>query len=166
MVEFGFVPGAPLTHLPMSMRIATVPGARRLVTSIPPTRGAIRMILRQLGMGDALRDGRFSQEMLDWFHALLHHTRTMRNDTNSPRELLLRAGAGADALPASVLSRVRCSVLFAWGDRDPFGGADVARSFVSRIPGAELDIWPDTGHAPWMEHPGRAADLVADFLGR
>lgn len=165
MVEFGFVPGAPLAHLPMSMRMATVPGLQRLMTRIPPTRGAIRMILRQLGMGDALHDGRLSPEMFDWFHALLCHTPTMRNDTNGPRELLRGPGKGAEALPASVLSEVRCPVLFAWGDRDPLGGPDVARAFVSRIPGAELDIWSDTGHAPWVEHPGRAADVVADFLG-
>jgi pimeloyl-ACP methyl ester carboxylesterase len=165
MVEFGFVPGAPLMHLPMSMRMATVPGLRRLVTSLPPTRGAVRMILRQLGMGAALKDGRISPEMVDWFLALLRQTRTMRNDSNLPRELIQKAGASVEVLPASLLGQVRCPVLFVWGESDPIGGADVARSFVPLVPGAELELWPDTGHAPWMEHPRRAAVLVADFLG-
>lgn len=48
MVEFGFVPGAPLTQLPMFMRMAALPGLGRLMTSIPPTRGTIRMILRRV----------------------------------------------------------------------------------------------------------------------
>jgi pimeloyl-ACP methyl ester carboxylesterase len=166
MVEFGYVPGAPLAHLPLSMRMATVPGARRLMTSIPPTRRAVLAILRQLGMGDALNDGRVSPEMVDWFQALLRDTPSMRNDSNGPRELLQKAGKGADALPASVLAEVRCPVVFAWGEADPMGGADVARSFVSLLPDAELELWADTGHAPWIEHPTRAAALVSDFLHR
>ena len=164
MVEFGFVPGAPLSHLPMSMRIATLPGVGRLMTSIPPTRSTIRMILRQLGMGPALKDGRISPEMVDWFHALLRFTPTMRNESNLPRALVEKAGTGAGVLPAKLLSEVRCPILFAWGETDPMGGADVARSFVSLVPGAELELWPETGHAPWVEHPERAAALVADFL--
>jgi pimeloyl-ACP methyl ester carboxylesterase len=164
MVEFGFVPGAPLTQLPMSMRMAALPGLGKLMTSIPPTRGTIRMILRRLGMGAALKDGRISPEMFDWFHALLRYTPTMRNDSDLPREFAQKAGTGAEVLPASLLSTVRCPILFAWGETDPMGGADVANSLVSLVPGAELEIWPETGHAPWMEHPERAAALVADFL--
>jgi pimeloyl-ACP methyl ester carboxylesterase len=165
MVEFGFVPGAPLTQLPMSMRMATLPGLGRLMTSIPPTRRTVRMIVRQLGMGAALKDGRISPEMVDWFHALLGQTRTMRNESNLPREFVQKAGTGVEALPASLLAQVRCPTLFAWGETDPMGGADVARSFVPLVPGAELELWADTGHAPWMEHPERAASLVTDFLG-
>lgn len=165
MVEFGYVPGAPLAKLPMSMRMATVPGVQRLVRSIPPTRGAVRAILRQLGMGAALADGRISPEMVDWFHALLRYTSTMRND-DTPRELIQQKGTDSDALPASVLSAVRCPVMFAWGEDDPLGGAEAARSFVPLIPGAEVEFWADTGHAPWIEHPERSAALVAGFLGR
>ena len=164
MVEFGYLPGAPLEHVPLSMRMATLPGARRLMGSVPPTRGAVRAILRQLGMGEAMKDGRISPEMFDWFHALLRDTPTMRNDTDLPRELLQKAGKGTPSLPADLLAAVRCPVLFAWGADDPLGGADVARSFVPLIPGAELELWADTGHAPWMEHPERAAALVSGFL--
>lgn len=164
MVEFGYLPGAPLERLPLAMRMGTVPGARRLMSSIPPTRGAVNAILRQLGMGDALEDGRVSPEMVDWFHALLRDTPTMRDDMYLPRELVRKAGKGADTLPAALLASIRCRVLFVWGDDDPIGGADVAKSFVPSVPGAELELWADTGHAPWMEHPERAAARVADFF--
>lgn len=163
MVEFGYVPGAPLTRLPISMRMATTPALGRIMTSIPPTRGMVRAILRQLGMGPALQDGRISDEMVEWFFALLRDTPSMRNDTKLPRELIR---TGAAALPSSLLDQVRCRVLFAWGESDPIGGADVARSFVPRLPAGVLELWADTGHAPWMEDPARAADLVAGFFGR
>ena len=71
MVEFGYVVGAPMVHVPISMRAATFPGVRRLTASIPPTRGATRAILRQLGLGPAMNDGRVSDELFDWFLSLL-----------------------------------------------------------------------------------------------
>ena len=86
--------------------------------------------------------------MFDWFHALLRHTRTMRNDSNLPHEFVQKSGTGVEALPASLLAEVQCPILFAWGETDPMGGADVARSFVPLVPGAELELWPETGHAP------------------
>ena len=165
LVEFGYVPGAPLDKLPISMRVATLPGLGRLMKSIPPTRGAVRAILRQLGMGDALKDGRISAEMVDWFHGLLRYTPTMRND-KVPRALIQKTGNGAGALPASLLAGVGGPVRFVWGEDDAMGGADVARPFVALLPDAELELWPGVGHAPWMEYPERAAAEVADFLGR
>lgn len=165
MVEFGYVPGAPLARLPLSMRLATLPGARRLMSVIPPTRGAVNAILRQLGMGDALADGRISPEMVDWFHALLRDTPTMRNETSYPAELIRKAGTGPPMLLPELLGSIRCPVWFAWGEDDVFAGADAARAFVSPIPGARLELWAGTGHAPWMEHPDRAAALIAGCFG-
>ncbi len=163
IVEFGFTIGAPMTHIPLSIRIATLPGLQRVMTRIPPTRSAVRAILRQLGHGPALTDGRVTPEFFDWFLALLRHTRSMRNDTNAPRKILQPQGSAA-LLPADVVADVRCPVRFVWGEDDPLGGADVAERFVRRFPAAELELWPAAGHAPWIGHPERAADRVADFL--
>ncbi len=160
LIEFGYVPGAPIQHVPLSMRAATLPGLRRVMMAIPPTRGAVRTILRQLGLGPALADGRVSPEFLDWFVALLRHTPTLRNESRLPAELLAKAGTTAPALPDAVLADVECPVRFVWGEADPFGGADVARDFVARIPGAELELWPDASHAPWVDDPAGAAALI------
>ena len=88
MVEFGFVVGAPIGAVPISMRLATMPGVRRLMTSIPPPRGAVRTILRQLGLGPALADGRITAESFEWFVSLLRDTPTLRNESGLPHELL------------------------------------------------------------------------------
>jgi pimeloyl-ACP methyl ester carboxylesterase len=164
IVEFGFVPGAPMQHVPMSMRVATLPGLGKLMTSIPPTKGAIRMIMRQLGLGPAIADGRVSTEMRDWFLSLLRDTRTMRNETNLPRAILKTGGRNPEMLPVSLVENVRCPVRFVWGGNDPFGGAEVAEPFIAGFPNAELELWPEASHAPWFDDADRAAATVTDFL--
>lgn len=163
IVAFGFTMGAPIQRVPLSMRIATLPGLQAVMTRMPPTRGAVRAILRQLGHGAALADGRITPEFFDWFLALLRHTGSMRNETNAPRAML-RPAASATLLPDAVVAAVTCPVRFEWGADDPIGGADVARSFVRRFADAELDLWDDVGHAPWVDDPERAAAAVASVV--
>jgi pimeloyl-ACP methyl ester carboxylesterase len=164
IVEFGFVVGAPISRVPISMRLATMPGVRRLMTSIPPTRGAVRALLRGLGLGPALADGRITDESFEWFVSLLRDTPTLRNESELPRALL-EAAETSVLLPANVLARVQSPVKFIWGGCDPFGGADVAELLVQQLSDAELEIWPASGHAPWIDDPKGAGARVVDFLG-
>jgi pimeloyl-ACP methyl ester carboxylesterase len=166
MVTFGYTLGAGLTHVPLSMRIATLPGLNRLMTSIPPTKSAVRAIMRQLGHGPAMKDGRITPEMLGWFLALLRYTPSMRNSTNAPRSVLKVGTKGQTVLPVDVLQRVRCPVRLIWGDADPLGGVDVAERFSTQFADAELEMWPDSGHAPWLDNAELAGERVVDFLGR
>lgn len=163
LLEFGYVPGAPLEHVPLSMRMAKIPGVRRAMTAIPPNRFAVRAILRQLGLGPALADGRLAPEFVDWFLALLRDTDTLANEMRLPLQLLA-PGETDRALPAGLLGRISCPVRFVWSDTDPLGGGEAARIFVPRIEGAELDLWPDGSHAPWVDAPERAAAAVTDFF--
>lgn len=163
IVEFAYVPGAPITHVPWSMRLFLVPGMRRAMTAIPPTRGAVTMILRQLGLGPAIREGRITDETIEWFLSLLRDTDTMRNDTNGPRALLSTRHSER-LLPAAVLSAVTCPIRFVWSADDPIGGAAVATGFVPQFARGELELWDHGGHAPWMDQPQRAAKSVAAFL--
>ena len=163
IVEFGFVVGAPIGHVPISMRLATMPGVRRLMTSIPPTRGAVRAILRQLGLGPAWPTVGSPTSRSSGSSSLLRDTPTLRNESRLPPELL-KAAETSVSLPAELLAEVRCPVRFIWGGSDPFGGADVAEPFVRQLPDAELEIWPASGHAPWIDDPELAAARVIDFL--
>ncbi len=166
MVLFGYTVGARLEHFPLSMRLATLPGLRHVMTRLPPTKGAIRAIMRQLGHRAALRDGRITPELLEWFRAVFRHTPSMRNDTNLPRDLLGTGEQRDSLLPPELLARATCPIRFVWGETDPIGGADVAREFVAYLPQAELELWPATGHAPWIDDPELAAARVSDFLAR
>jgi len=62
------------------------------------------------------------------------------------------------------LRTITARTLFIWGDRDPVGSTDVARSATELMPNARLEILP-AGHVPQLGHPERVADILSTFLG-
>ena len=104
---------------------------------------------------------------MGWFLSLLRDTDTMRNELDTvPRLVTLRGFNDETLLPAALLARVACPALFVWGIDDPNGGAGIARTFVGRLPDAELELMPRAGHAPWMDDPEHVAAGIQVCLHR
>ena len=166
MVQLAYCVGAELEHVPTSMRLATMPGLGAIGARVPPTRSMVRSILKQLGLGPALDDGRLDPTAVDWFHSLLRDTPTLRNELAANPDLVhWRRGMNPEIrFDDALLASATTPSLFIWSEGDPIGGAHVARSFVDRIPGARLELLDDTSHAPWITQPERCADLVSEFL--
>lgn len=164
IVQLGWSLGAPTGRLPLLMRLASLPGAGRLMAAMPVNERGVRSMFRQLGLKQALESGRVPQAMIDTYVALLRHTDTMAN------ELAIGGGASLPELVRGlelsdeVLAAVRAPILFVWGGRDPFGGPDVARGFADRIPGAALQLVPGAGHAVWLDDLDLAAAVVEGHL--
>ena len=167
MVLFSYPLGAPMPHAPMVMRLATLPVLAGLTASIPPTERAVRMLLRQIGLRDALASGKFSRVHVDTFLALLRDTDTMRNEVRAgPRVFTVRDGLHPEMLHTpALLAQVAAPTSFLWGREDPMGGEAVARPFVAQLPNAELEMISG-GHAVWIDQPERAAALTTEFLSR
>jgi pimeloyl-ACP methyl ester carboxylesterase len=68
------------------------------------------------------------------------------------------------ALSDDLLGSIRTPTFFLWGENDPFGGPDTAHAVVARIPGAELEMLPGAGHAPWLDDVEHAAKATSRFL--
>jgi 2-hydroxy-6-oxonona-2,4-dienedioate hydrolase len=166
MVQFSWPVGARAARMPSMVRLAALPGVRRLTAGLPASERGVRMIFRQLGHADSLKAGRISPAMVDWFLHLLRDTDTMRNETTLVRGFFTPLGNLNErlVLPDALLAQVRAPTLFVWGERDPLGGVDVARELVSRMPTAELEVRPGVGHAPWLDEPDYAAEAVSQFL--
>ncbi len=166
IVELGWPVGAPIAHVPMVMRISAIRPLGHLMAAIPPTERSVRSMLRQVGLRRAIDTGRFSPEELAWFRALLRDTDTMGNELRSNRYLSLRHGLfGGLTIPDELLSSIRNPLLFLWGEDDPFGGAPIARQLVARIPGSQLEMVADAGHAVWVDELDHTAAAIARFLG-
>jgi pimeloyl-ACP methyl ester carboxylesterase len=61
------------------------------------------------------------------------------------------------------LRRLAVPTLLVWGNHDPVGDVEVARTVASLIPNARLEILP-AGHVPYLGNPDRTAELVSSFV--
>jgi 3-oxoadipate enol-lactonase len=64
------------------------------------------------------------------------------------------------------LGRVRAPTLVLHGGHDAMAPVANARLLADGIPGAELHVVPDAGHAVPLEHPAASAELLIDWVAR
>jgi pimeloyl-ACP methyl ester carboxylesterase len=55
-------------------------------------------------------------------------------------------------------------VLIVWGERDPIIPVAHGRAAHAQMPGSRLEVFPDVGHVPQLEAPGRFAAVLQRFL--
>jgi pimeloyl-ACP methyl ester carboxylesterase len=166
IVEFGWMLGAPTRTVPMMLRMGSIRGAARIAAMMPQTERSIRYTLSSVGLKRALATGRFSQLMVDTYLSLLRDTDTMRNELRDAARGFPLRGGSTIVLSHELLGAIRSPCLFLWGEEDPLGGAATANNFVRQIPGAELVMIPEAGHAAWIDEPQYAAMVTRQFLRR
>ncbi len=168
IVEYSWPVGATMEKVPAMLRMSAIPGLNQLTARIPPTRGAVKMMVRQIGLGAALDNGKFDDTMIDWFLALLRDTDTMVNEVRTtPQVFRPIAGLNPEVVfEPELLARVTAPVLLLWGADDPNGGERVARRFTAQLPDAELQLIPAAGHAPWIDEPALCGHATSAFLNR
>jgi alpha-beta hydrolase superfamily lysophospholipase len=64
------------------------------------------------------------------------------------------------------MARIRTPTLVLHGADDRLIPVEAGRRFAATIPGAELIIYPDSGHTPQMEIPARSVADLSAFLAR
>lgn len=167
VAELGWPVGAPNGHLPLVMRIGGFRALGKVMARMPAPRAAVKPMLGRIGLRQALDADRVSPELVTWFHALLRHTATMRNELDNAPPIIdpIRGMNDSILFGDDVLGRIRVPVGFLWGDGDPFGDPAIAEAFVDRVPGATLTMVPGAGHAPWIDDPAGAAAFVRARCG-
>ncbi len=157
-----FVPGM---RTPKFMKGLAIGPLRWLINKLPPNERAGDSIMRQIGHGASMDAGRIPREFSEWYLDLQRYTDTMRNDTRMiASAVTLKGFDPALTLPDSVLAGVSAPTRFLWGSDDGFGGEDVARATVNRMPSADLVMIPDSGHLPWLDFPESIARETAEWL--
>lgn len=164
MVQIGATFGSPMEHIPFVMRLGSVGPMPKLMARMPANRTAVIGMLKQIGLKDALASGRISEPFIDWFVANLKYTDTMLNGLALPPMIDMGGMRPEVILTDDLLSAIDTPTRFIWGDNDPMASPAVARYFVSKFPNAELELWSNCGHPPWVDHPDRAAASVTEFL--
>jgi pimeloyl-ACP methyl ester carboxylesterase len=161
LVLLGAPPLMPGTRVPQPMLAVATPTVGQPPKMPPPSRETVVQNMSVLGEADSI--------------------------VNYPDQIDALVAAGYDQLAATArLTELRAAItptgwqpalemrpdelhdlsvptLLIWGERDPLGGADVARMTAATIPQARLEVL-SAGHAPWLGHADRVATLVSDFV--
>jgi pimeloyl-ACP methyl ester carboxylesterase len=81
-----------------------------------------------------------------------------------PVNLLTTMGMVASTRIVDDARRITAPTLLLWGDRDRTISPRLAPEFQERLPGARLEIMPDTFHEMATSRPDEAAAIVHDFI--
>ncbi len=80
----------------------------------------------------------------------------------------LHAVVGTDGQRIAALDRLYLAetlpTLIVWGERDPIIPVAHGRAAHAQLPGSRLEVFPDAGHIPQLESPGRFAAVLQRFL--
>jgi pimeloyl-ACP methyl ester carboxylesterase len=168
LIEYSWPMGAPMEKVPMTFRLAALPGAEAIGTRLPANPTLVKMALSSAGLRSAIRTGKFHAEAVDWMVSFMNETPSMQNEMRmQPKVITPIAGLNKAMLhPPELLSRLTMPIHLFWGEDDPNGGEETARLFVDQLPNATLEMVPGAGHAPWVDEPDRAAASTREFLGR
>lgn len=69
-------------------------------------------------------------------------------------------------LPEELLPRVKCPVLVAWGEKDPWEPVELGRAYASFDTVEDFVVLPNVGHCPQDEAPDLVNPLVESFVTR
>ncbi|XP_065877016.1 pheophytinase, chloroplastic isoform X2 [Euphorbia lathyris] len=72
----------------------------------------------------------------------------------------------AGPLPEDLLPQVKCPVLVAWGDKDPWEPIELGRMYGNFDPVQDFVVLPNVGHCPQDEAPDLVNPLVESFVAR
>ncbi|KAK0604479.1 hypothetical protein LWI29_016028 [Acer saccharum] len=69
-------------------------------------------------------------------------------------------------LPEELLPQVKCPVLIAWGDKDPWEPIELGRAYENFDSVEDFVVLPNVGHCPQDEAPHLVNPLVQSFVAR
>jgi pimeloyl-ACP methyl ester carboxylesterase len=158
--------GIPAVCLPgfraAGLRFASVPGLGRLAFALPSP--SPRMTGRMLARADArLPD---HPEIVAVYHEA-HHLPGFGGTASAIFRATMQIGGAARrryVLSDDELASVVSPVLLVWGDREPFGGVEVAERAAELMRCARVEVIADAWHHPWLAEPERVGRLVDRFL--
>lgn len=166
MVQMGCPALVSGMQTPGFMRLLALPGLGSLIARLPASRGAGRSTMRQLGHAASVDAGRIPDPLWEWSYHLNRDTPTMRSEVALiTRGLTWRGAVRPEVeLRDEELRRIQQPTLFLWGEDDPFGGPELARHLASIMPNATLELFPNSGHLPWLDDPATFALRTRAFL--
>jgi 2-hydroxy-6-oxonona-2,4-dienedioate hydrolase len=108
-------------------------------------------------------DDELGEELTDVRYAIYHQPGFAQNLPNllALQEVDTRE---RNLLRPDRMGRITAPTLVVWGNKNPFGEIPEATAITEAIPGARLEVFPETGHWPQHEQAERYNALSLSFL--
>jgi 3-oxoadipate enol-lactonase len=112
----------------------------------------------------AMLPGILAEGTLDRNPEVTDKVRSMITATPTGTLIAALAGMAGRADSMSALPTISVPTLVVVGAEDRLTPPDVARSMAERIPGARMEVLPDSGHVSNLENPAAFNEVLAGFL--
>ncbi|HTQ20537.1 alpha/beta hydrolase [Mycobacterium sp.] len=157
--------GGVAQDVSLALRIAALPvaGEALAMLRMPGARPALRLVGRAIGTllgstkyGRDAADAVGVLEDLRERQALAAFRRTLRSvvDARGQFVTMLDRSYLVQSLPVQVI----------WGEQDPVIPVEHARIAHAALAGSRLEIFEDSGHVPFRDHPDRFVEVVERFI--
>jgi pimeloyl-ACP methyl ester carboxylesterase len=162
LVLLGSAPLLPGTRPPVPLRVTAAPLLGDLVPRVvKPNRRLLVRLMASMGEKDtivrypelieslvaAARDPIASAANLAELRAVISPFRFRPSARIEPDEL----------------RQLSVPTLLIWGEHDPVGTVEAARTTARLVPQAQLEVLP-AGHVPYLGHPERVSELLSTFV--
>ncbi|MBI4301731.1 MAG: alpha/beta fold hydrolase [Chloroflexi bacterium] len=125
-----------------------------------PRRSGVRWLLKTMFYNPDL----VSEELVEAIYQMRRQPEAKQALLRSLREGASLTGQRSHILALERLPQIQSPALIVWGEHDRLMPVAHAYRAHSLIPNSQLHIFPDCGHAPYLERPEEFNQVVLDFL--
>ena len=143
----------PGDKVPLAFRLARMPVLNKILLYVTP-RSMIAEGLHKVFVDQS----KVTEEMISRYYDL-----TLYAGNRRATAIRFRTPPNDEAV-AEKLGTIEAPTLILWGGKDGLIPVANAAEFAKRIPHSKVIVYPDVGHLPMEEVPGKSAADVAAFL--
>ncbi len=92
------------------------------------------------------------------------HDMAIREGNRAAALLIFKGSFGTSQFKGKI-KEIKTPTLVLWGEKDNLISVENAYQFNQDIKGSKLEVYPNVGHVPMEEVPGRVAKSILDFIG-
>jgi pimeloyl-ACP methyl ester carboxylesterase len=162
LVLLGSAPLLPGTRPPVQLRVTAAPLLGDLLPRVvKPNRRLLVRLMASMGEKDTIV--RYP-ELIESLVAAARDPIASAANLAELRAVISPFGFRPSArIEPDELRRLSVPTLLIWGEHDPVGTVEAARTTARLVPQAQLEVLP-AGHVPYLGHPERVSELLSTFV--
>jgi pimeloyl-ACP methyl ester carboxylesterase len=137
----------------LGFRIASTPVINNLLLYVTP-----KVLIRKSLETVYFDQSRITDAQVERFHDL-----TIR-EGNRTAAMHIFKGSFATTKHKGQIDQIKTPTLILWGEKDNLISVENARLFHQDIKGSRVEIYPNVGHVPMEEIPGKVAESILYFV--